>query len=291
MPRPKPQAPESEPAKALDMRTAGEVPATRKEIEEKVQYAGMMFTFKPSQRVLASDNAEAKALLNQAKEKAAEAKARLAAGDLSAANDLVNESYRLLSLATALVPSEDVLAMEQGRYSELHKGLEHAKELYGDAYDRIMTQEGEKAVVPYDAGKVGELTKQAEALAGQGRYTQANEHLIKARALIDAAMAKMLHQQVVTYTVDVSTPKKEFEYELGRYASYEELIPAAIEMHAPDSGKMLLINRTIEKAQWMAAEAKNTAAAGDYPKAIRMITDASKEVRKALKIIGVKTYE
>ncbi|MEW5755102.1 MAG: hypothetical protein AB1810_02250 [Pseudomonadota bacterium] len=290
-PRPQQQTPEGGPAKALDMRTVGEVPATRKEIEEKVQYAGMMFTFKPSQRVLASDNAEAKGLLSQAKEKAAEARARLAAGDLTAANALVNESYRLLSLATAMVPSEDVLAMERARYADLREGLAHAKELYGDAYDRVAAQEGEQAVVAYDVGQVGGLAREAEALAGHGRYGQANELLVKARALVDTALAKMLHQQVVTYTVDVSTPKKEYEYELGRYVSYEELIPVAIQTHAPDTGKMVLINRTVEKARWMAAEAKKTAAAGDYPKAIRMITDASKEVRKALKIIGVKTYE
>ncbi|VAW88481.1 hypothetical protein MNBD_GAMMA18-2299, partial [hydrothermal vent metagenome] len=38
----------------------------------------------------------------------------------------------------------------------------------------------------------------------------------------------------------------------------------------------------------MAATAKETAASGDYPRAIAMILDATKEIRKALRLMGVK---
>ena len=43
----------------------------------------------------------------------------------------------------------------------------------------------------------------------------------------------------------------------------------------------------LAKAQKMRDTAKQTAAKGDYPTAIAMLLDATKEVRRALRMVGV----
>jgi hypothetical protein len=51
---------------------------------------------------------------------------------------------------------------------------------------------------------------------------------------------------------------------------------------------MKLIDRSVEKGMSMRDKALEMADKGKYPVAIRMIIDATKEIRRALRIMGVK---
>lgn len=272
----------------IQFRTLSEFPLSESELRAKVEYAELMLRMAPAKRIFASDHEQAKALLEQARNKSAAAQHALENGKMETANELVNQCYRTMAIATRLVPSPHQIKQAESQNQPLWDGLEHAKELYQQAYQR---QQDPSRRVEYDAHQVYTLEQQAKQLIEQHNYSESNHQLEQARMLVDLATMAMLDKQTVVYEVDVSTPEKEFAYEEGRFVSYEELIPVAIEMKRPNKMQLILINRRTNKGEWMAEQARLTAKQGDYPRAIRMIMDASAEVRKALKLMKVKVYE
>ena len=102
-----------------------------------------------------------------------------------------------------------------------------------------------------------------------------------------AASLFLLHEQTIRYELTLDTPEDEYKYELDRYIGYEELIDVAIEQKKPSQGQLMLVNRSADKGRKMAAAARQKATEGDYPMAIRLIIDATDEVRRALRIMGI----
>ncbi len=259
-----------------------------KELKQKVSYSRMMFMSKSSKRVAASNNDDAKAMLTESKEKMNQARVSLDGGDLQAAQTLINDSMRMFNAAAILVPSEAVIAEQRKRYTDLVKVLEANRATHQENFDRMVKKDGKEAGVEYDAEQVDVLVHEASKLAAEKDYISAAATVDSANRMVNSATSEMLHDQTITYEINVDTPEGEWAYELDRFLGYEELIPVAMENKKPKKSMMFLINRNIKKSEKMANKARETAAAGDYPRAIAMILDATKEVRKALRLMGVK---
>src|SRR3569832_1434881 len=97
----------------------------------------------------------------------------------------------------------------------------------------------------------------------------------------------MQHRTLV-HEVTLVTPEDEYRYELQRYHGYVEQIPVAIEMRVPPPATVTSKRASVDKAQWKLEQAESKAGAGDYPVAIRMVLDATDEVRSALRQAGVE---
>lgn len=265
------------------------IKASEKELKQQVSYVKMMMMGKSAKRIAASGNADAIAILDEIKAKIGSAEEKLNAGDTDAAQKLLADAMKLFNTASNLVPSEDVIAQEKERYAKLQKDLETALSVYKRNYDRTLKSGAGKGVV-YDKDKVNQLVAEADKLAEQNKFADGGKLLVTARDLIDAATSQMMHKQELVYQLKLDTPQDEYKYEHDQYLGYEELVPVAIENNQPSKGQMMLIKRHVEKAGQMAADAEKKAQAGEYPVAIRMVKDATEEVRKALKIMGVPLY-
>jgi cellobiose-specific phosphotransferase system component IIA len=131
------------------------------------------------------------------------------------------------------------------------------------------------------------LIDEAQNSANNNDYVHANKKLEQAQHMITAAIQKMLNSQTIVYDLNFETPQEEYEYELKRFGGYEELIPVAVEQKNPNEGTKKLMTSFVEKGQKMRNIAEETAKAGDYPRAIAMMQDATKEIRRALRMVGV----
>ena len=80
-----------------------------------------------------------------------------------------------------------------------------------------------------DQAKYDRLVKEAEGLAANDQYQEAVKRITSANEMLTAALAALLESQTVVYDKNFATAQDEYEYELSRYGSYEELIPLAIE--------------------------------------------------------------
>ncbi len=262
--------------------------ASEKELKQKVSYARMMFMSKSSKRVAASSNEQAKAMLSDSKSKMALAKTLLEAGDLQAAQTNIDDSMRLFNAAAIMVPSAAVIAEKRKRYENLLKELSAHQVTHQENFDRMVKKSGKEAGVEYDVEQVDFLVEEAAKMAVEKDYESAAATVNSANRMVNEATSEMLHDQTITYELNLDTPEGEWAYELDRYLGYEELIPVAIENKKPNKGQLFLINRNVNKGKGMAEKARKTAESGDYPRAISMILDATKEIRKALRLMGVK---
>lgn len=262
-------------------------PVSVADLKQKIGYANLTMMSGTGKRVAASDNAQAKGMLASAKEKLDVARKELEAGNTAQALQAVDESLQMLNTAARLVPSENVLQEQQQRYDAVRKELQTARTTHKSNFDKIVAQKGGSAGVKYDDVEVGRLETEAAGLATQKRYEDATARLEKAARLVNNATSEMMDSMTIVYQLDLSTPEKEWAYEQQRYKGYEELVGVAIEEKQPNAGQLMLINRSADKGRDMAVKAKDRAAAGEYPVAIRMIRDATDEIRRALRIAGI----
>jgi tetratricopeptide (TPR) repeat protein len=132
------------------------------------------------------------------------------------------------------------------------------------------------------------LVKTAKVFAAQDQYQDAVKLMQNASDMLTEALGALLESQTVVYDKNFATPKEEYEYELSRYDSYEELIPLAIEQRQP-------LEQTVKMMHDLAARAKDVrdqgvalAAKGDHKQAILALQAATERLQQALRLAGVQ---
>lgn len=208
-----------------------------------------------------------------------QARTTLAAGDAQTADQLARQGFSTIMSAIKEMPDDpEIVQQQQDKYNSLKQTLRKLHHAHQDNADG-QTQ--------YDTAAVATLKQNAEAAANRDDYSSAINKLTQAHDIITASIRGMLNNKTLVHELDLSTPEKEYFYELRRYLGYEELVPIAIETKQPTpevADKMLALG---DRARWMADQASQRASDGDYPYAIRMIMDATGVVQEALGMAGV----
>ena len=260
---------------------------TAAKVKQKLMFAEMMSKSKGSRRVLASQNDEAKQLLVNAKSLLSEGREKSLVGALPEALALADKSLKMMSEASRLVPGEE----EMAQLAENYKSSLDEIRGYQKSHKANMTRLVKTGSVPegsrYDEAEVAKELAAAQALADRKNYIRANAVLGKVQQIITVALHKMLDSTTLVYDLNFETAADEYEYELKRFVGYEELIPIAIEAKKPAPGAIKLMESFHEKARKRRDQAVAKAATGNYPDAIAMLQQATKTVRRALRMVGV----
>ncbi len=258
-------------------------------VKQKLGYAQMVLMSKSAKRVENSGNAEAIATLGRARQQIAMAKSTLAAGDVERAMNEVDEGLRLVTAASRAVTTDSDMAggvNQKARYDELKGSLKTYEGSYAKNTER-MKKSGQAKSVTLDKKRYDALVREGDALAKKGDYAAANKALDKAQRMITSVLTDMLHAQTIVYDKNFETPKEEYEYELARLESYEELVPLAIERKHPSQRALGLIDGFVKKAGKIKQEGVELAAKGDYKMAIMAMQAATSNVQRGLRIAGV----
>jgi tetratricopeptide (TPR) repeat protein len=256
------------------------------DVNQKLMFADMLLKSKNSESVLKSNISDAIELHKNAEIELQSARANLAAGRNSEAYKQAENAIAMLKQSTKLVPSESAMEQLKERNKELHVSIRDFEASHKENYERAQKQ-GKDAAVDYDKDKVEKLKASAEELSKKGDYLKANKNLEEAQHLITVALHKMLNNQTIVYDLNFETAEEEYEYELRRFKGYEELVPIAIEQKQPAEGAKKLMESFVKKGQDLRDRAIKAAKDGDYPTAIAMLQDATLDVRRGLRMIGV----
>ncbi len=256
-------------------------------VKQKLMFADMMINGKGAKRVLASNNGEAKSLLASAKKDLAASREKLLAGALPEALALADQVVKGVGAASKMVPSEDAIAQLSQRHDELLHEIEDFEASYDSNYARMAKAGGVPKDIGYDKAQVASLKAEAQSLASKGDYAKANAKLEKAQVIVTRGLHKMLDSKTLVYELKFDSPADEYEYELKRFTGYEELIPVAVEMKKPAAGALKLMDSFLDKARKRRDEAKVKVTEGDYGAAVGMMQQATKTVRRALRMVGV----
>ncbi len=260
---------------------------SKAKVEQKLVFADMMINSKGAKRVLASNNGEAKHLLASARKDLVSSREKLLAGALPEALALADQAVKGVGAASKMVPSEDAVAELSQRHDELLHEIEDFEASYDSNYVRMAKAGDAPKDSGYDKAQVASMKKEAQVLASKGDYAKANAKLEQAQAIVTRGLHKMLDSKTLVYELKFDTPADEYEYELKRFGGYEELIPVAVEMKRPAAGALKLMDSFLDKGRKRRDEAKEKAAEGDYGAAVGMLQQATKTVRRALRMVGV----
>ncbi|NOX90900.1 MAG: hypothetical protein GXP18_00180 [Gammaproteobacteria bacterium] len=260
---------------------------TRSKVKQKLMFAEMMLGAQGTKRVLASQNDEAKQLVAAAKKKLNEGREKSLAGALPEALVLADQSLKMLSEASRLVPGDEEVAQQAESYKTMLTEIRDYQKSYRDNIKRMEKNGGVADDVKLDEKKLAATLAQAKSLAEKQDYMRANKLLQQALTTVTGALHKILDSKTIVYDLNFNTPADEYEYELKRFSGYEELIPVAIEAKKPAPGAIKLMESFLSKARSRRDEAIAKADVGDYPMAIAMLLQATKTVRRALRMVGV----
>lgn len=249
----------------------------------KLDYAeGVIMRSKSATRIEQSDNEEAKAKLQEAREKYKAARQAQTDGDFKQSEELANQAIRLVTAAAMKVPNKvDDGEVQKRRYKDLLAQVETYRnwEHQSSEIDAETQAEMDNAIL--------EIEK-AAAFAAKNDYARANEFLSMALNVVIKVKNSSLKERTFSYDLNFETPIDEYKYELSRNDDYLRLIPIAITQKQPSAGIQNLMDRYVEKAKVKRHDAETQFEEKAFEQAVKTMQDSSKDLISALKITGVR---
>ena len=249
-----------------------------KKVKQKIAYVDMLMQFK-GKSLPAEQLKSIEGKLNSAKSLEKQ-------GDLAGSMALAVEAAELFKKKEVQVgPSKEELAEQKEEFNDLLVTLEAFVDSHLASFKQAK-EEGRKTV-SYDSDAVGTLIVDAKNLAEKQQYESAGKQVKKAERMVTKALNEMLNQQTIVYDLNFKTPADEFAYEVNRYKGYAELVPVAIEVKKPDPAKIKYSKTFQDKAEFFKGKAHESAEAERWEEALVIIKDATMEMRRGLRILGV----
>jgi len=251
-----------------------------KKVQQKIAYVKMLLQFKgknlPPQQ------------LQQIKDKLAEAENQQKSGNLNAAMAYANEADAHFSAkVTASGPTKEELEEAKEEFNDHLITLEAFIDSHKATYEDTIKRDKSKAV-DYDHDVIGAMISDAQKAAEQNDFKKAGKLVKQAERIVTKALNDMYAgQTAVVYDLDFDTPQEEFDYEVKRYLGYEELIPVAIEVKKPKESSIKLMQTYVDKGKFFKEKAEESAKAERWDEALVIIKDATNEVRRGLRLLGV----
>lgn len=247
----------------------------------------MLYQSAGVQRIQTSDSPDAKRVLAEAHELLAKARSAIEANDLALADDLLNESLRQVGRALRLVP--DRAQIEQRQRLDFARQLDQIQAFQASellSMQRISPQPT-GATRPPEIEQIRNLVQKAQGLADKDRFEEANRILASASDLIIESVVKLLASRTLVNDLKFDSPSAEYEYEMARHHSYQDLIPIAV-------GKFKLSPETVKQIGNLVTNGKNLRAVssrqatdGDFKTAVKTLQDATDLMQRALELAGV----
>lgn len=269
------------------------VQVSRETVQQKLQLVKMLLTKSSTVERAASSN-DAAVKQNAADTLALYAKANNAfeAGDMPGTEQLLNEVLRLITDASRLAPDPAKVEAEQrARYEELLDNVRGIQITYHEMRKNMSPKDKQMPVVTANLERNIRLIDKAQSLAQGKQYKEAIDLLDKGYTAGVSDLNKLMDSVTTTYELKFNSPADEFDHELARYRSYEELVPIAHAELKPAEGNIKLSDRYVQEGRAARDLAKQQAAGGDYRIAIGTLQEATKRMQTALRTLGLTVPE
>lgn len=274
-------------AAPLSQPTAGQTAGAA--FASKMRLVKLLLEQSPSlQRIPASDNAKAKETLAQAQARYDQAVGESAAGHAEVAQKLLDEALRLIVAASHLEPNAAaVTARERARSLELREAIGNFQGLHKNMMARMQAKNPKTPPPELDQTGIARFMNQAAAQEAEGKLREANASLTSAYMSVVQTLNTMLKAETLVYDLKFNTPAEEFQYEMARYRSYEELIPIALAQLQPTRETGKLSETLVRKSHGLRDQAQQQADGGDHRAALKSLQEADAQLQSALRVVGV----
>lgn len=260
----------------------------RETIEQKFTMAfRMLYQSAGVQRIEASDSEDAKKILAEAHDLFDRARSALAANDLTLADDLLNESLRQVGRALRRVPDRG--QVEEQRRLNFARRLDEIQAFQASqllSMQRISPQPT-GATRPPEIEQIRMLVHKAQEFAEKDRFEEADRVLASASELIIGSIVKLLAPRTLIDDLKFDSPNAEYEYEMARHHSYEDLVPIAVAKFKPPPETAKQIENLMTKGRNLRAASRKQATSGDFRTAVKTLQEATDMMQRAVELAGV----
>jgi hypothetical protein len=271
----------------------GKTPISQEAVQQKLQLVNVLLAKSPTvERASHSDNPMVRQMIERAFALYTTAKSSLSAGDLTLAEASLDEALHLIENAARLTPDpSQVQAKQHDRYSKLKASLFDLQSTYQNLHLRLFPKGTTSPPTDADIEKINSLIERTQALANDGHYDEAIELLENAHARAISALNKLLGTTSLMYDLKFQSPAEEFDYEMARYNSYEELLPIAYSELKPGEDIIKLSERYMHESNELRDKARKQASDGDHRSAINTLSEAVKRIQAALRLVGLSLQD
>lgn len=214
-----------------------------------------------------------------------EAAATLRAGDLAAANKLLDLAAREMMAGVRLAKPEQVAGEKARR--DFDARLESAQALLS-AQQRI-TQEKSAGREAQDATRsIESQIAQAQKLAAASRIDEARVLLDRAYLTARVSIEAMRRGDTLVRSLHFASQREEYDYEIDRNETHRMLINLLLSERKDAAGAMPpAMQASVDKAATLRAQAQAQAARGDHAGAIQVLEDSTRELVRAIRAGGI----
>lgn len=264
---------------------------SREEVQQEMQLVKMLLTNSPlADQSKMSDGNKVKEPVELARSLYERANDAFNEGNLVWATAFLDEALGLIEDAARLGADPQQLETKQReRYSELLDDVRAFDATYRDVRKDMSAKDAKG--YDFQIEPTNSLLTTAQKLARDGKYVEASEQLEKVHGIYISVLNELLASTAFVYDKNFKTPLEEFEYEMARYHSYEELMPIARDQFKPDEYTLKLSDRFVQDAETAHAVAEKQAAGDDHSAAIKTLQEATKKLQTALRTIGLEVPE
>jgi hypothetical protein len=252
--------------------------------EQRVRLAARLIADSPAaQRILSSGHAAAISHLDEGRLHLSAAEEALKAGDFARARKSADEALMHLGMARRLVPDAP---QRQAALRQRHEQQLAAAERLVEAWRvRAGTSAASDDALLDATGLVG----QARRLGEEQRYEDGLQALAATERRLLDGLNRALATREIDYTARAATPEEAWQQEMARHSALAELVPLALRELQPRTDARALIERYLQSAKSLHAQAGRRYEAGDMHAALGLLRDASLHVERALAAAGVVT--
>lgn len=284
---------ESQPSAAPPTAEGGAKQSSREVIQQKLMLVKMLLSKSSAiERAANSDDPAIKQQGAAVLALYAKANSTFEQGDMAGAEKMLDEVLSLITDTSRLAPDPARIEAEQrARYAELVEGVQGIQITYQEMRKDMSPKDKQLPSVDMNLERTRILLNQAQTLAKSNRYKEAIFLLDNAYSAGIADLNKLMGSAVMTYELKFKTPAEEFNHEMARYRSFEDLIPIARTELKPSEGAIKISERYVQESRAELETAKKQAADGDHKTAITTLQGAIKRLQTALRTLGLMTPE
>ena len=235
-------------------------------------------------KIDASDNPQARQLLEQARTLFSEGNAEFESGDLDAARQKLTLAIQKFTAAAAANAKK---AVDPEKFSADIAAIRAEIEAYLGSFNTALAQKGPSMAGLLDQQYVAELMTRGGQLQTDGDYRAAISSLNEAKRLVVEALIKIRNNETVVYTVEFQTPADEFRYENERYLEYQALGQQVLDNGDIAQSRRKLFEQLRQKSEQLSEEALALAGQGDFTTAIGRMEDAVNKMVQGLRMLGI----
>ena len=260
--------------------------AAKRMLANKLKLLDQLVNRSPAvKRIENSTNAEAKQLLENARQAYQHAQRELEADHLDAAGLHINEGLRAVGIASRKVgDSRRRNEAAKARYQELRQRVL----TFLEAFQRVASEKKDRNVTALlGQSDVDALLMEADRLAKKDAFEAANQQLTQLADNVEVALIKARYRETLLHELKFDTPEDEYAYEMGRNRSYVMLVKLLTKERPMSVAGSAYVEKSIQRNETLRKDAESLAANGDTAAAIKKLEAGTKQLGRALRASGM----